>query len=120
MALKFFGFTFGREDDSDDREQIKRKNLEKQAVSFVPPTSDDGSTAIAAGGYYGQYLDLEGDAAKTDVDLIRKYRIAAEQPECDMAIENITNESIIHEYNENPVDLNLEIFATNLKGRIVN
>jgi hypothetical protein len=108
MALKFFGFTFGKEDDSNDRELIKRKNLEKQAVSFVPPTSDDGSTAIAAGGYYGQYLDLEGDAAKTDVDLIRKYRIAAEQPECDMAIENIVNESIIHEYNEKPVDLNVD------------
>lgn len=108
MALKFFGFTFGKEDDSDDRELIKKKNLEKQAVSFVPPTSDDGSTAIAAGGYYGQYLDLEGDAAKTDVDLIRKYRISAEQPECDMAIENIVNESIIHEHDENPVDINLD------------
>lgn len=108
MALKFFGFTFGKEDDSNDRELIKRKNLETQPVSFVPPTTDDGSTAIAAGGYYGQYLDLEGDAAKTDVDLIRKYRIAAEQPECDMAIENIVNECIIHEYNENPVDLNTD------------
>jgi len=108
MALKFFGFTFGKEDDSSDREQIKRKNLEKQAVSFVPPTSDDGSTAIAAGGYYGQYLDLEGDAAKTDVDLIRKYRISAEQPECDMAIEDIVNESIVSDVDAGPVDLNLD------------
>lgn len=108
MALKFFGFTFGKEDGSNNREQIKRKNLEQQAVSFVPPTSDDGSTAIAAGGYYGQYLDLEGDAAKTDVDLVRKYRIAAEQPECDMAIESITNECIVHEFNDSPVDLNVD------------
>ena len=107
MALKFFGFTFGKEDDSN-RDQVKRKKLEDQPASFVPPTSEDGSTAIAAGGYYGQYLDLEGDAAKTDVDLIRKYRISAEQPECDMAIEDIVNESIVNDVDAGPVDLNLD------------
>lgn len=108
MALKFFGFTFGKEEDDGDREMIKRKKLETQPASFVPPTSEDGSTAIAAGGYYGQYLDLEGDAAKTDVDLIRKYRISAEQPECDMAIEDIVNESIVSDTDAGPVDLNLD------------
>ena len=107
MALKFFGFTFGKEDE-ENRELIKRKRLEEQPKSFVPPTSEDGSTAIAAGGYYGQYLDLEGDAAKTDVDLIRKYRISAEQPECDMAIEDIVNESIVSDVDAGPVDLNLD------------
>ena len=107
MPLKFFGFTFGKEDDSNS-EQVKRKKLEDQPASFVPPTSEDGSTAIAAGGYYGQYLDLEGDAAKTDVDLIRKYRISAEQPECDMAIEDIVNESIVNDVDAGPVDLNLD------------
>lgn len=108
MALKFFGFTFGKEEDDANRELIKRKKLEEQPRSFVPPTSEDGSTAIAAGGYYGQYLDLEGDAAKTDVDLIRKYRISAEQPECDMAIEDIVNETIVNDVDAGPVDLNLD------------
>lgn len=109
MALKFFGFTFGKEeDDAGNRELIKRQKLETQPASFVPPTSEDGSTAIAAGGYYGQYLDLEGDAAKTDVDLIRKYRISAEQPECDMAIEDIVNETIVSDVDAGPVDLNLD------------
>lgn len=107
MALKFFGFTFGKEND-EDHELIKRKRLEEQPKSFVPPTSEDGSTAIAAGGYYGQYLDLEGDAAKTDVDLIRKYRISAEQPECDMAIEDIVNETIVNDIDAGPVDLQLD------------
>ena len=108
MALKFFGFTFGKEEDDSNRELNKRQKLENQPASFVPPTSEDGSTAIAAGGYYGQYLDLEGDAAKTDVDLIRKYRISAEQPECDMAIEDIVNESIVNDVDAGPVDLNLD------------
>ena len=108
MPLQFFGFTLDRVKPGQDRDLLRKKNQEEQPASFVPPTSDDGSTAIAAGGYYGQYLDLEGDAAKTDVDLIRKYRISAEQPECDMAIEDIVNESIVHEEHEAPVDINLD------------
>ena len=108
MPLQFFGFTLDRVKPGQDRDLLRKKNQEEQPVSFVPPTADDGSTAIAAGGYYGQYLDLEGDAAKTDVDLIRKYRISAEQPECDMAIEDIVNESIVHEEHEAPVDINLD------------
>jgi hypothetical protein len=109
MALQFFGFTLARtEQPGKDRDLLKKKNEAEQPASFVPPTSDDGSTAIAAGGYYGQYLDLEGDAAKTDVDLIRKYRISAEQPECDMAIEDIVNESIVHDEHEKPIDINLD------------
>ena len=108
MPLQFFGFTLDRVKPGQDRDLLRQKNQEEQPASFVPPTSDDGSTAIAAGGYYGQYLDLEGDAAKTDVDLIRKYRISAEQPECDMAIEDIVNESIVHEEHEAPVDINLD------------
>ncbi len=108
MPLQFFGFTLDRVQPGQDRDLIRKKNQEEEPASFVPPTSDDGSTAIAAGGYYGQYLDLEGDAAKTDVDLIRKYRIAAEQPECDMAVEDIVNESIVHEEHERPVEINLD------------
>lgn len=108
MPLQFFGFTLDRVKPGQDRDALRRKNQEEQPASFVPPTSEDGSTAIAAGGYYGQYLDLEGDAAKTDVDLIRKYRIAAEMPECDMAIEDIVNESVVHDEHEAPVDINLD------------
>ena len=105
MPLQFFGFTLSRKPVTDED---KRKKLDEQPKSFVPPTTEDGSTAIAAGGYYGQYLDIEGDAAKTDVDLIRKYRISAEQPECDMAIEDIVNESIVNDVDQAPVDINLD------------
>lgn len=105
MPLQFFGFTISK---TADTEAEKRKKLLEQPASFVPPTSEDGSTAIAAGGYYGQYLDIEGDAAKTDVDLIRKYRISAEQPECDMAIENIVNAAIVHDTDDTCVDLNMD------------
>ena len=104
--MKFFGFSITRDPSSPEE---REKRLKKQPASFVPPTADDGSMAIASGGYYGQYLDLDGDAAKTDVDLIRKYRLAAEQPECDQAIDDIVNEVVVMDDEESsPVDLNLD------------
>jgi hypothetical protein len=101
--MEFFGWKFEKLSDAE-----KRKRIAEQPVSFVPATQEDGSTAIAAGGYYGQYLDLDGDAAKTDVDLIRKYRIAAEQPECDQAIDDIVNEAIVGDHDDAPAQLNLD------------
>jgi len=77
--------------------QITRDtNLEKSATSkqaFTVATPDDGTTTISAGGYFGQYLDMEVNA-KDDFDLIRRYREIAQHPECDMAVEDIINEVV--------------------------
>jgi len=103
--MEFFGFSITRNPESPEE---KKKKLAKQADSFVPPSSEDGSSAIAAGGYYGQYLDMDGDAAKSDIDLIRKYRLTAEQPECDVAIDDIVNEVVVTDEDAGPVELNLD------------
>ena len=106
--MKIFGFDLSRLGKQAEIDDPKDKVGKNQPKSFVPPTSEDGSQAIAAGGYYGQYLDLDGDAAKTDVDLIRKYRVSAEQPECDSAIDDIVNEAIVADEEEGPINLNLD------------
>ena len=93
---ELFGFSITR---------VKPKADPKQ--SFTQPTVDDGTTTIAAGGYFGQYLDMEG-TAKTEQDLIRRYREISIHPECDMAIEDIVNEAIVANENKDPVRLNLE------------
>ncbi len=80
---ELFGFSITR---------VKPKQDPKQ--SFTTPQADDGTATIAAGGYFGQYLDMEG-TAKTEQDLIRRYREISIHPECDMAIEDIVNESVI-------------------------
>lgn len=88
--------------------EISRKQEEKeQAVkqSFVAPDKDDGATVIAEGGYYGQYVDIEGTKAKDDVDLIKKYREASFYPECDAAITDIVNEAIVTDDEKQPVDI---------------
>lgn len=88
--------------------EIKRKNEEPVRTSFVPKTDEDGTGVINTGGHFGAYLDLDGDKAKNEVDLIYKYRDIASQPECDAAIEDIVNESIVGDNDEAPVDIILD------------
>lgn len=67
---------------------------------------DDGSNYVTtgAGSHFGQYIDMDG-GAKSESDLIRRYRDIAQQPECDAAIEDIINEAIIGDSNSSPVDI---------------
>ena len=87
MAVNLFGFRIGRpEEEEKQQEQVK---------SFAPPSLDDGSMEIAPGGVYGTYVDLEG-TAKTEGELVTRYREMALQPECDSAmILNTQNHSKI-------------------------
>ncbi|MAG19774.1 MAG: portal protein [Flavobacteriaceae bacterium] len=92
--------------------EIKRKDQEKEMakrLSFVAPDSDDGlGYVVNAGGHFGQYIDMEGDKAKTEIQQIVKYRNLAMQPECDAAIEDIVNESIVADENSAPVEVNMD------------
>ena len=102
---EFFGF------------EIKRKSaaIEKPAVSFVPKTDEDGAGVIQAGGHFGAYLDIDGDKAKSEIDLILKYRDIAAQPECDAAVEDIVNESIVGNHDGAPLNLILDEVDTSNK-----
>jgi hypothetical protein len=96
MAFKLFGYKIGKEDS--ESEQIK---------SFVPSVDEDGSVPISGGGIYGTYMDLEGQI-RSDSDLIKKYREMALQPECDAAIEDIVNESLVFDDSDYPVQVILD------------
>jgi hypothetical protein len=75
--------------------QITRKKKEQDPKqNFTTPMADDGTTTVAAGGYFGSYLDMEG-TAKNEADLVRRYREISLHPECDQAIEDICNEAIV-------------------------
>ena len=78
--MKLFGFNIERDRKPD-----------LPALSF-PENQEGAIEATSAGGAFASYLDLEA-VAKTDADLIMKYREMAEHPECDMAIENIIQEA---------------------------
>lgn len=99
-GFEFFGYELRDKSDTPDNEK---------ALSFVPPTEENESAYItAAGGAYGQVLDVRGDNFSNDRDLIVKYRNAAMQPEVDQAIEDIVNEAIVSNDTDLPVTLNLD------------
>ena len=96
--------------------EFKRKGGEEPIrPSFVPNTDEDGSGVIQAGGHFGAYVDLDGDKAKSEVDLILKYRDVATQPECDAAVEDIINEAIVGDHDDTPVRLVLDEVDTSDK-----
>ena len=86
---------------------IKRVEPDKDIPSFSVPETDDGALTVAAGGAYGTYLDLEG-SAKTEAELVGKYREMSIQPECEAAIEEVINEAIVKDENKEVVDINLD------------
>ena len=93
---ELFGFSITR--------QVKKADPKQ---GFTQPQADDGTQTIAAGGYFGQYIDQEG-TAKTEQDLIRRYREIALHPECDMAIEDIVNEAIVANELKDAIRLRLD------------
>ena len=63
---------------------------------------------------------MEG-TAKTEQDLIRRYREIALHPECDMAIEDIVNEAITSNENRQSVKViteNLGQYSSKIKSKI--
>jgi len=93
--LRLFGF------------EIKKQGEEPEPVSFAPPVEDDGAVVVAAGGVYGTYVDLEG-SAKSEAELVTKYRDMLNQPEVDQAVDDIVNEAIVSETEEQTVSINLD------------
>lgn len=78
--MKLFGF------------EIKRPGTEENR-SFAPPLDEDGGVVLTPGGFFGSYVDLD-NAAKSETDLVTRYRDIASQAEIEMAVDEVTNEAI--------------------------
>lgn len=97
--MNLFGIEIKRKSDrTDDSPTIQ---------AIAPPSNDDGAVVIASAGVYGTYVDLEG-SARSEADLINKYREMAQHPEVDMAIDDIVNEAIVSEPEVKTVQINLD------------
>ena len=104
---ELFGFKFERLKDSGSQEK------------FTEPSSEDGTLEVAGGGFYGQLLDTDG-RERTEMDLVRRYRDIAQQPECDSAIEDIINEGIVANEKDQAVAIELDrlLLPKRIKDRI--
>ena len=101
--------------------QINRKEGQK-GQSPVPPSADD-PVAVAAGGYYGTYVETDAASqARNEFELIRRYRDMALHPEVDSAVDEVVNEFIVSDANDTPVEINLDNLdvGSGVKNRIRN
>lgn len=87
MELKLFGWKI----IPDEREFDA-----KSAPQITSPVDTDGSIPLESGDLFQFYINIEG-MFKTDAELINKYRSMAMHAEVDSAIEDIINESIVHD-----------------------
>ena len=94
--MQLFGFNITRS-DQETKEDLK---------TFVPPQPDDGAIEIAPGGSYGTFVDLDG-TAKSEAELVTRYREMSMQPECDSAVEDVVNEAIVMT-EDNPIEIVLD------------
>ena len=85
--------------------QINRKEGQK-GQSPVPPNADE-AIAVAAGGYYGTYVDTDNQA-RNEFEMIRRYRDMALHPEVDSAVDEVVNEFIVSDAYDTPVEVNLD------------
>lgn len=99
--MELFGFELKRKKEAE-------AEAPKKLASFVPSTDNDGVAVLNTGGRFGTYIDLTGDFAKSETDLIVKYRDISAHPECDAAVEDIVNEAIVGDYDRAPVDIVLD------------
>lgn len=105
-----FGWKF---EEQKDREE---PNLQ----AFSPPDFDDGSAIVGAAGVYGTYLNLD-NTFTNEFDLMARYRAMSMQPECELAIDEIVNESITSGRKSYPVSIELdylEDYSEMLKEKI--
>jgi len=104
---ELFGFKFEKIKDSGSQEK------------FTEPSSEDGTLEVAGGGFYGQLLDTDG-RERTEIDLVRRYRDIAQQPECDSAIEDIINEGIVSNEKDQAISIELDrlMYPKRIKDRI--
>jgi hypothetical protein len=109
--MELFGFRLER--------SKQEKKQAKSLKSFVVPTFDDGAIPVEAGGFYGQYIDLDG-TVRNDFELTMKYREMAQDPIVEVAVDDVVNESVIMGEKKAPIKILLDRLkaSDNVKERI--
>lgn len=110
--MRLFGFEIKRADDQQ----------ENQPKSFAEPINDDGALNLGGvvGGSYGTLLDIEG-VAKTESELVTRYRSLMMNPEIQQAVDEIVNEAINIDAHDKVVKVVLDDtgLPSKVKDRII-
>lgn len=82
--MQLFGFEIKRKEDAKEQQNVR---------SFADPINDEGAISVATGGAQSTFVDLDG-TAKTEAELVNRYRSMLQQPEVQAAVDDIVNEAI--------------------------
>ena len=82
--MNLFGFEIKRKDSAKEQQNVR---------SFADPINDEGAISVATGGAQSTFVDLDG-TAKTEAELVNRYRSMLQQPEVQAAVDDIVNEAI--------------------------
>lgn len=99
MAIELFGFEIKRKAEEEEKKKI---------VSFVEPNEADGALSVTtsvpgSGGAMSSIMDMEG-VARSEAELVNRYRNMLQQPEVQAAVDDIVNEAVNISYDEVPVE----------------
>ena len=94
--MELFGFEISRK-----RDELRATEVDKKAISFVPPVDDDGTpviqsqpggfiTVVVLMGHTSTWKVVSRMRQNSFVDTVKSSLV----PECDSAIEDIVNECI--------------------------
>ena len=98
MAISLFGYTISKDDPP---------NLEARKQTFLPPEDDGGASAVTGGGYFGTYVDLDA-TAKSESEVITKYRETSMYSDVSNAIDEIVTEALAGTDSDKLVEINLD------------
>ncbi len=87
--------------------QLGSSVIDKGSDSFVPPDLNDGSTVINGGGINAFSTNFDV-SFKNQKDLIGQYRETSQNPEAELAIDDVVNEAIVLDPYKDAVLIHLD------------
>jgi polyhydroxyalkanoate synthesis regulator phasin len=97
-----------------------KKEEKEELQTFSTPEADDGASYTATSGVFGTFLPSDS-GFHNEFDLIARYRSMVMHPECELAVDEIVNESIVSGRKNSSVSIELdylEDISEMLKERI--
>jgi len=112
MAISLFGYTISKDEPA---------NLEARKNTFIPPDDDSGASTVAGGGFFGTYVDIDA-TAKTESEVITRYRETSLYSDVSNAIDEIITEAVAGTDSEKLIEINLDSInlSDNIKQSIQN
>ena len=101
--------------------QLGSSSEQENLNSFVPPDQLDGSTVINGGGVNAFSTNFDV-SFKNQKDLIGQYRETSQNPEAELAIDDVINEAIVLDPHKDSVEICLDKLkvSDNIKRAIVD